>query len=160
MVGRISVSVARAAAAIAATGVIAPGMAGPASAEESLKQSQVIAIDNCNVVGSGQFCPSEVNRKNDAASTMQFLAPSQARTVKVEFIASQSHCSDIRAHVFVNGARWGSNTVGPGQSDGGHEVPVNKGLNLVQIQAEGITGGCNSGSLSSWGGELRVYKLT
>jgi hypothetical protein len=147
-------------AAGTAAGVTALGLAGPASATETLMQEKVIAIDNCSVVGSDQFCPSPAKLKNDWATTTQFTAPSRARTVKVEFTASQSHCSNMIAHIYVNGAEWGSNTVGPGQSDGGYEVPVNYGLNQVQVQAEGVPGGCNSGSVTSWGGVLRIYQLS
>lgn len=152
--------IARTVAAVAATGLTALGTAGPAAATETLMQEKVISIENCSAVGSGQFCPSAANLRNNWASTTQFTAPSRASTVKVEFTANQNHCSDVIAHVFVNGAEWGSNVVGPGQPDGSYEIPVNYGLNQVQIQAEGITGGCNTGSLSSWGGVLRVYQLT
>jgi hypothetical protein len=148
------------AGAVVVTGIFVLGTASSAYATETLMQEKTIAVDNCSVVGSGQLCPSPANLRDNWASTTQFTAPSRARTVKVEFTASPDHCSDIVAHIFVNGSEWGSNTVGPGQSDGGYEVPVNYGLNQIQVQAEGVTGGCNTGALSSWGGVLRIFQLT
>lgn len=44
-------------------------------------------------------------------------------SVFVEFAGNRNGCSDIIAHIFFDGAEWGSNRVGPGQKDGGYDVP-------------------------------------
>lgn len=79
--------------------------------------------------------------------------------ILVEFTANQNHCSDIRAHIIVDGTEWGSNTVSPGQKDGGYEIPMAKGDHTIGVQAEGIEGGCNIGYVSAWGGTLHIETL-
>jgi hypothetical protein len=137
------------------------GLASPASADEKLITEKYIATEECGAVGAGQICPVDTNYW---PTKTQFLARPPA--IKVEFTANQNHCADMIAHVWIagpgyNGSEWGSNTVHPGQSDGGYEIPINDaGLHQVGIQAEGIEGGCNTGSVSAWGGMLRISQLT
>jgi hypothetical protein len=140
-------------ATMAASGTLA--FAGPASADVKPITEKSISIQNCNVVGSGQVCPA--NPDNWAAKT-QFYA--HEGSIKVEFTGTQNGCSDIIAHVYFDGDEWGSNRVGPGQGDGGYEIPVDAGLHQVGIQAEGLPGGCNTGSVSGWGGTLRIWQVS
>lgn len=79
--------------------------------------------------------------------------------VLVEFTANRNHCADMIAHIIVDGNEWGSNTVSPGQSDEGYEIPMEKGDHTIGVQAEGIEGGCNTGSVSAWGGTLHIETL-
>ena len=146
---------ARIAAAIAAAGAAAVALAVPASAKESLLVERYVGINDCSVVGAGQICP--VDAKNNSNVRTQFLA--RTNRIKVEFTGG-SGCSDIIAHVLIGGGEWGSNRVGPGESNGGYEIPVDPGLKQVAIQAEGIPGGCNTGSVSAWGGTLRIWALS
>jgi hypothetical protein len=142
-----------------ATGISALAFAAPASAKEYLITEKNIWIDNCNVIGEGQVCPSNANLK-DWATRIQYTNPAKVKSIKVEFIASPSHCSDIIAHVQFDGHEWGSHIAHPGESDGGgYEIPSNYGLHQVAYQAEGIPGGCNTGRLDSWGGVMRVSAL-
>jgi hypothetical protein len=110
--------------------------------------------------GAGQVCPVVTDYW---PTKTQFFARTPA--IKVEFTANQNHCADMIARVWIagpgyNGSEWGSNTVGPGQSDGGYEIPINEaGLHQVGVQAEGIPGGCNAGSVSAWGGMLRIWQI-
>jgi hypothetical protein len=134
------------------------GLAGPASADTKLIRERPIGVADCSTVGSGQICPA--NPKNNWDVQDQLLVRKPA--IFVEFIASPSHCSDIVAHVFFDGREVASSVVGPGQSDGGHEIPVEDsaaGLNMVAVQAEGVTGGCNTGTLASWAGRLRTSQV-
>ena len=73
-----------------------------------------------------------------------------------EFEASNNHCSDMVAHITVDGNPWGSNGVGPGQRYGGYFVDTDPGTHTVGVQAEGITGGCNEGFVGSWAGTLHI----
>lgn len=148
-------------AVAAATGVAATFFAGPAAADEKLITEKYIATEECATVGAGQVCPVV----NDYWPTKtQFFARPPA--IKVEFTANQNHCSDMIAHVWISGPgyhgdEWGSNIVHPGQSDGGYEIPVHDaGLHQVGIQAEGVEGGCNTGSVDAWGGMLRIWQIT
>lgn len=39
------------------------------------------------------------------------------------------------------------------------EVPLTKGNHVIGVQAEGVEGGCNTGSVGAWGGNLLVRTL-
>lgn len=141
-------AVARTICATVATGFTALSLAGPAWAGP-LVLDEYVDVAMC-VQKSGQLCSPVVYRQ----------AYIDTPSVKVEFTASGNHCSDIIAHVFVDGREWGSNVVGPGRSDGGYEIPVEPaGLHKFGVQAEGISGGCNTGVLDSWGGTLHIEEL-
>jgi hypothetical protein len=143
-----------------ATAISAIAISPPASAREILITEMNIWVDNCSVIGEGQFCPSNANVKNNTAITKQYTNPANVTSIKLEFIASPRHCSDIIAHAYFDGREWGSHLARPGESDGGgYEIPSNYGLHKVAYQAEGVQGGCNTGRLDSWGGTMRVYAL-
>ena len=134
------------------TGCAALALAGPASAGPDLSRDAYIEVANCT--GGGQWCPPDPS----AAPGMKF--PTRGvPDIKVEFRANQNHCADMIAHIFVDGREWGSNVVHPGQSDGGYEIPVSDGAHTIQVQAQGLPGGCNTGSVSAWGGNLHVEAL-
>jgi hypothetical protein len=130
------------AATVATTaGVCAFALASPASAE-SVEQS--IGVAQCQPATS-QVCPQmpEVN----------FTASGDF--VDVRFTANQNHCSDIIVHVFSDGYPQFSARVGPGQT-AQRGLGVGRGNHVLSVRAEGITGGCNTGALSSWGGTVRI----
>jgi hypothetical protein len=135
-------------AMIAATSCAAVALAGSAPAGP-LVLDEDIEVARCGQ-DSGQRCPPVIYRQ----------AYINTPIVKVEFTASAAHCSDVIAHVFVDGREWGSNVVAPGASDGGFEIPMDKvGLHKFGVQAEGVTGGCNTGKLESWSGNLHIEEL-
>ena len=78
----------------------------------------------------------------------------------VEFTANNNHCSDMIAHLIVDGGEWGSNRVGPGQPDGGYFIPVSPGTHTTGVKAEGIKRGCNPGYISAWRGALHIETNT
>jgi len=141
-------AIARTAVIATATGLVALALAAPASADT------YIEVPHCSQVGS-ELCPG--------IEGFSFFNTNQS--VKAEFTANANHCSDIIAHVMVDGREWGSNVVHPGQSDGGYEIPLNYGSHFIGIQAEGVDGGCNppgvgpGNTLSAWGGTLHVEGL-
>jgi hypothetical protein len=130
-----------------AGGLCAVGAAGQASAKP-IVTTYPIGMGSC--AGHSQFCP--VNQADAPSVTVDNgLFP-----LVVEFTANQNHCSDIIAHIIFDGTEWGSNRVGPGQSDGGYEIPAKAGKHTIGVQAEGIDGGCNIGWVDAWGGTLQV----
>jgi hypothetical protein len=133
----------------AATAAAALTLAGPIQARPPFPIVQPVGVANCTQP-EGQLCPG-----------IPSAPPIDARTptVKVAFSASSDHCSAIIAHIFVDGNEWGSSVVAPGQSDGGHEIPLGPGQHYIGVQAEGVTGGCNTGRLASWGGTLRIEEI-
>jgi hypothetical protein len=79
--------------------------------------------------------------------------------VNVRFTASRNHCSDIIAKISVDNTQEKAIRLGPGQSTGvlqfdKRPFPGNQG---VFITADGIPGGCNTGSLSSFGGTVEIW---
>ncbi|WP_142386792.1 hypothetical protein [Mycobacterium hubeiense] len=80
-------------------------------------------------------------------------------TVNVRFTASPNHCSDINAKISLDNTQEQVIRLGPGESTGvlqftKRPFPGNQG---VFITAEGIPGGCNTGSLSSFGGTVEIW---
>jgi hypothetical protein len=134
--------------ASAGAGCVALALAPPAAAGP-LVLDEYVEVQKC-IQESGQLCPPVVYRQ----------AYIDTRSVKVEFTASGRHCSEVIAHVFADGREWGSKRILPGQSDGGYEIPVaTVGLHKFGVQAEGVTSGCNTGKLDSWGGTLHIEEL-
>jgi hypothetical protein len=138
------------AAAVAAVGSCAAvALAGPAAAFEPLLQ-QYIEVPNCNVPEGTQLCPE----------IPSVTVTPQKDRIQVRFTANQNHCSDIIAHILIDGRDYASKRVGPGQSNGAPVFAVGTGPHTVGVQAEGITGGCNTtGTLQSWGGTLDIEEI-
>jgi hypothetical protein len=141
-------AVARTIFATVATGIAVIALAGPAPARPPFPINQAVGVANCSQP-EGQLCPGIPSAVIDPRTP----------TVKVEFTANGEHCSDIIAHIIVDGHEWGSNVVAPGQSDGGYEIPLGPGQHNIGVQGEGITGGCNTGKLASWGGQLHIEEI-
>lgn len=125
----------------AATGFAALALAGTASAEVIDRN---IGVADCQQPQT-QMC--------NPAQSVSFTTDGP---FMVEFEASGNHCSDMVAHVAVDGNPWSSNVVGSGQRDGGYFVETGPGTHTVGVQAEGIPGGCNEGFVGSWAGTLHI----
>jgi hypothetical protein len=109
-----------------------------------------IEVPNCNVAEGTELCPQIPTVSVD---------PEKER-MQVFFTANQNHCSDIIAHILVDGREYASTKVGPGQSDRGHVFRIKAGPHVVGVQAEGVRGGCNTtGTLLAWGGTLHIQAI-
>jgi hypothetical protein len=94
----------------------------------------------------------------------QQCAPRQGLTVStngplfVTFTADgpPTACAPGKARIFVDGKQRGSAVVQPGQSDPGYHLNVAPGSHLVEVQMDGVLGGCNTGAMSGWSGNLHV----
>lgn len=125
---------------------------------EALEQRVVMAADTTQTLsvsginsGGGQLC-------NDVF-TVQVQTDG---VLKVEYIASAGHCSSVIMHFQVDGVQMAvSGALKAGQSTGTIDLgPVSPGTHSVGLQAEGVRGGCNRGSLYSWAGSLNVTTTT
>lgn len=65
-------------------------------------------------------------------------------------------CAPGRARIFIDGSEWGSAVVWPDENDGGYYMDVSPGSHTVEVQMDGVLGGCNTGSMSGWTGYLHV----
>ena len=141
-------AVGRAAVAAAALAVAALPLAAPAAARPPFPINQYVEVANCTQP-SGQLCPGIPSAVIDPRTP----------TVKVDFSANSGHCSDLIAHIVVDGKPWGSTVVRPGQTGGGFEIPLGFGQHYIGVQGEGIAGGCNTGRLASWSGNLHIEEI-
>jgi hypothetical protein len=142
IVGRV---VAAAITAAALGGTLA--LASPASAA----LDRYVEVVGCNQPPGQQKCPTVPSVTFDHEG---------APGVRIAFTANSGHCSDIIANIIVDGMWVGGIVVGPGERDGGIVVPLAAGSHTIGVQGEGMTGGCNTGRLDSWGGTLHVEDLT
>jgi hypothetical protein len=125
-------------------------LAVTAAANPLMAIDQYIEVPNCNVAEGTELCPQIPTVSVDP----------ETERMKVVFTANQNHCSDIIAHILVDGREYVSTKVGPGQPDGGHVFRVKPGPHVVGVQAEGVRGGCNTtGTLLAWGGNLHVQAI-
>jgi hypothetical protein len=130
----------------AAAGVTALALASPASAETYDKR---IAVD----------CPQPYSQTCNKSAGIDVPGDGP---LFVTFTGDPGGCAGIIEHVIVNGKEWASTQVGPGQNDGGFLIgasdypqwPDRKAH--VAIRADGVLGGCNTGSMSGWAGNLHV----
>ena len=104
-------------------------------------QDSYIEVPQCQPATS-QLCP-----QIPTASIGAVMSPS------VTFTANSNHCSDIIAHVFIDGEEFGSDLLEPGETTPQFPLEDLK-PHTVGIQAEGIPGGCNRGWVDAWGGTL------
>ena len=126
--------------ATCATCAAALAFAGPASAKP-YTQDSYIEVPQCQPA-TAQLCP-----QIPSASVGAIMSPT------VSFTANSNHCSDIIAHVFIDGTEVGSDLLEPGETT--PDFPVESFQpHTVGIQDEGIPGGCNRGWVDAWGGTL------
>jgi len=78
--------------------------------------------------------------------------------ITATYTASIHHCSDVQVQVSVDNTVLSTSAfLSAGQSTGPIATsPLTAGLHTVAIQATGEVGGCNGGTLSSWGGTLTL----
>jgi hypothetical protein len=136
----------RTAGIIAATGATAVALASPASAGIYDKR---IAVD----------CPQPFSQECPALGATDVPADGD---LFVEFRGDPKACADIIGHILVNGVEFASGQTGPGQNNfasyiNGADVPSwGDGKYHVTMRADGVPGGCNTGSMSGWAGTLHV----
>ena len=132
----------RGAAAAAVTGMAALAFASPASAQ---KFDRHLAVN----------CPPPLSQN---CAPRQGLTVSTTGPLFVTFTADPNPpaCAAGKARIFIDGREWGSAIVQPGGNDGGFDIPASPGTHRVDVQMDGLLGGCNTGSMSGWGGNLHV----
>ncbi len=88
------------------------------------------------------------------SSTVQELRATTSGELQVKYEAPPEHCSPVRMHFLLDGTERGvSEPIAHGRSSGYFDFgAVSAGEHIVGLRAEGLAAGCDSGSLSSWGG--------
>jgi hypothetical protein len=135
-------AVASAAAVAVAAGFTALALASPASASKFDKHL-------------AQDCPQPYSQN---CPPRQGMTAYTNGPLFVAFTADGNPpaCAPGRARIFLDGKEWGSAVVQPGQNDRGYFIQATPGSHLVEVQMDGVQGGCNTGSMSGWSGTLHV----
>ena len=112
-----------------------------------LTRSFDVGVGACDAAANAQLC-----------TPVPTIALPTDGVFRVAFNASSNHCSAIIAHVLVDGVeQFASGALAPGQGTGALDFgPIAPGVHSVGVQAEGVPGGCNAGSLASWEGARRT----
>lgn len=84
--------------------------------------------------------------------------------LQLDYSVPPAHCSSIRLNISVDGGvpitteflGWNGDPDAQPLQTGPINIDVAPGQHNVSLQAEGKEGGCNAGSLGSWGGTLKV----
>jgi hypothetical protein len=82
--------------------------------------------------------------------------------LRLQYLASPGHDSDIRLIVVIDGVKTASPWVGPVEGCWGCDVVIKgikPGHHILKLQPEGRPGGGNVGYLHRWGGTVEVYEL-
>jgi hypothetical protein len=136
-------TVAWTAALAAATTCSAVALASPAAAE---KLDKHLAVD----------CPQPYSQ---TCSPRQGLSvTTSGGTFLVTFTADGNppSCAPGLAKIYIDGRQWGSARLDPGQSTGRDAIVATPGTHQVEVQMDGVLGGCNTGAMSGWSGNLHV----
>jgi hypothetical protein len=137
----------------ARTGVIAATIACAGLAVASPATAKPFTQDNYIEVPSCPEPQTQVCGTVPTANVGAVMAPS------VSFTANGNHCSDMIAHVIADGQEVGSAQVGPGQSTPFYNLGSYRS-HTVGVRAEGVSGGCNVGYVSAWGGTLHFKGIS
>lgn len=142
MLKQISLGSSALVALVLGSNCLATGAAGA-----DLTRSFAVGVNGCDDAGTEQLC-----------TPVPTLALPTDGVLQVAFDASITHCSSIIAHLLVDGVeQFASGALAPGDGTGVQDLgPIAAGVHSVGVQAEGVLGGCNAGSLATWAGTLAV----
>ena len=124
---------------------IALSLVSGAGAAADLTRSFAVGVNACD--NAVQLC-----------TPIPTVALPTQGVLRVEFDASPTHCSSMIAHLLVNGVeQFASGALAPGEGTGEQDFgAIAAGVHQVGVQAEGVPGGCNPGSLAIWSGTLSL----
>jgi len=107
----------------------------------------------CTGQAPSQLCPRITSPPTPFASITV-----ERPSVKVTYVTSKQHCSQVRLIVYVDGKRAGrTGALGPGgRGSVTIKVPADGHAHALAYRAEGFVGGCNAGQLISVGGQIAV----
>ena len=90
---------------------------------------------------------------------LRLTPPRRGTMTSVRYTTAAGHCSAVAIQVVRNGkvlATSGRLEAGEQTEKFTTSINVPKGLSKIGFRAKGFTGGCNAGSLGSWGGKITV----
>jgi hypothetical protein len=82
----------------------------------------------------------------------------------VQFVASAEHCSSIVATIRIDDKILATEVLAPGEAMPKQFVPgtdkPGKQLTTIGVSADGLLGGCNTGTMGGWKGALLVQHMS
>ena len=132
---------------VAALALAALALAPAALADDQASRHDV-RVGACEVA-TQQLCTPPASIEIDVETRSVLL---------VEFVPSASGCAPLIAHLLLDGIeRFESPPLDPGQSSGLQDLgDVVPGHHVIGVQAQGVLGGCNTGTLGAWSGTATV----
>jgi hypothetical protein len=93
------------------------------------------------------------------SSNIYSIDASTSGELQVDYLAPRTHCAKLMMHFLLDGREKAvSDVVAPGGRTGFVDLGrVPPGNHVIGLQAEGIKGGCDAGTLVSWGGSAVVW---
>lgn len=125
----------------------------------------------CGLLGATAACSNDGNFKTygpfavqsnglgQVSSAIYSIETSTSGELRVDFVAPRTHCAKLLMHFLLDGKEKAvSREVAPGGHSGYVDLgPVASGNHIIGLRAEGIVGGCDAGTLVSWGGSAVVW---
>ena len=125
----------------AAAGLAALALAGPASAQTYTRH---LAVD----------CPQPYSQ---TCKPRQGISVGDSSTpYYVRFTADPNACAPGMARIFVDNTEEGRSEVLQGVPAQFFKIEHGPGSHTVEVQMDGVVGGCNTGAMSGWSGTLEV----
>ncbi len=122
-------------------GLAALALAGPASAQTYTGH---LAVD----------CPQPYSQK---CPTRQGISVGPSSTpYYVKFTADPNACAPGLARIFVDNDEASHSEVLLGTPAQFFNIKHSPGPHMIEVQMDGVLGGCNTGSMSGWSGTLEV----
>jgi hypothetical protein len=102
-------------------------------------------VGNCTA--TGQTCGVPIDLPLDLFSGAR---------LEVTYTAPAAHCSDVRLHFLLDGTEVGKTPFTSPLGSVHTRIRLHRGAGKLGFDAEGRLGGCNQGTLVSWGGTLEI----
>jgi len=122
---------------------------GPQSAVQSLNQTPT-------PYSFEQHCQQPYSQVCNPMWTQSVIT--RGGPLSVSYVAAGTHCSNVYVDVYLDGVlKQTTGILRPLENSGWLDLGnVNNGAHTIGLMARGVTGGCNVGALSSWGGTLSM----
>jgi len=124
----------------------------PAAAFKRVRYSTGPFVVNCRSDSTPQICDPPKKLKIR-------VRHGKVRIKRLRYVASTEHCSSGRVLVSLDGERIGRTdwvNAGERATVDDLKVTLHHGRHTFAFRIQGRTGGCNVGSVVSWGGKIKL----
>jgi hypothetical protein len=139
-------------AALACTASLVVLAATPAAASKRVRYSTGNFVVNCRTDSTPQICDPPEKLKVR-------VRHGKVRIKRLRYVAAAEHCSAGRLLVSLDGKQIGHTdyvNAGEQATVDDLKVTLHRGRHKFGFRLQGKTGGCNAGSVASWGGKITL----